>query len=262
MAHEKHLLLRMAGDYVPSTLPGEIWQNDIRLVLVHGSVDSLGTLPSNWDPSATAIARTESDWTITGNWKTTVLGSDFNPDDYLNDQAAPAWTDFMAAAHLSNQVRGRTLELFPIGAPDGKAVPAPPYAVGTPCVLEWTSAYPTGGESSTQLPPQDSIAVSWRTQQIGPRGRGRIFLAGSTSASLSGGHVSSGTQSDITAAAVAFLQALAYTSASWNVIPIVTGAPYEDYGIVNQVRVGSVVDTQRRRRNRLTETYSSTNVTY
>jgi hypothetical protein len=42
----------------------------------------------------------------------------------------------------------------------------------------------------------------------------------------------------------------------------VTGAPYEDYGIVNQVRVGSVVDTQRRRRNRLTETYSSTNVTY
>jgi hypothetical protein len=262
MAHEKHLLLRAAGDYVPSTLPGEIWQNDIRLALVHGSVDSLGTLPNNWDPSATAIARTETDWDITGNWKTTVLGSDFNPDDYLNDQAAPAWTAFMAAAHLSNQDRLRTLELFPIGAPDGKAVPAPPYALGTPCRLEWTGSYPTGGESSTQLPPQNSIAVSWRTQQIGARGRGRIFLPATTSGALSGGHVSTGAADDITAAAVTFLEALAYTSASWNVIPIVTGAPYVGYGIINQVRVGSVMDTQRRRRNRLTEVYTSTNVTY
>jgi hypothetical protein len=112
------------------------------------------------------------------------------------------------------------------------------------------------------LPPQNSIAVSWRTQQIGSRGRGRIFLPSSTSGSLSQGHVSSGAASDITAAAVTFLEALAFTSSSWNVIPIVTGKPFVGYGVINQVRVGSIMDTQRRRRNRLTEVYTSTNVTY
>jgi hypothetical protein len=265
MSHEIHLLLRASGDYVPNTLPGEIWQNDVRLALVFGTVDDLGTLPNDWSPQAHTISRTETDWTITGNWNTNLGLNIFEPDDYLNDQAVPAWTDFMAAAHLSNQVRLRRLQLFPIGAPDGKAVPAVPFAVGTACDLEFTSSYPTGGESATQLPPQDSIVVSWKTHQIGARGRGRIFLPSGTSGSLSGAHVSSGAQSDIADAAKAFCEALAYSAGSTlgaHVRPIVTGAPFTQYGVITQVRVGSIMDTQRRRRNRLVETYVSENPSY
>lgn len=265
MANEVHLLLRASGDYVPNTLPGEIWQNDIRLALVFGTVDDIGTLPNDWSPQAHTISRTESDWTITGNWNTNVGLNIFQPDDYLNDQAAPAWTDFMANAHLSNQVRLRRLQLFPIGAPDGKAVPAVPFAVGTACDLEYTSAYPTGGEGGTQLPPQNSIAVSWRTHQIGAHGRGRIFLPSSASGSLSQAKVAAGTQTDIVAAGVTLLEALAFTgtgSLAAHVRPIVTGKPFTRYGTITQVRVGSIMDTQRRRRNRLTEVYESAMVSY
>lgn len=258
VANERSLLLRASGDYVPNTLPGEIWQNDIRLIMVFGAPDPIGTLPNNWDPESWPISRTETDWNITSNWRVSHVGAGFSPDDYLNDQAAPAWASFMSSANLSNQCRLRTLELFPIGSPDGNAVPAPPYAHGTPATLTWTSSYPVGGSSSTQLPPQDSIAVSWKTGQVGPRGRGRMFLPSATSAALSGGHVATTPQSDITAAAVALLEGLAYTGSgigSVNVRPIVTGKPFEQYGVITQASVGSIVDTQRRRRNRLTEVY-------
>lgn len=266
MAHEKHLLLTAKGDYVPNTLPGEIWQCGVRLALVFGSVDPIGTLPDNYDPVAIGIARTETDWDITGNWFIPgPSGNVFNPDDYLNDQAAPAWTDFLAASQCSNQVRLRTLDLSVIGAPSGNEVPAVPYAHGTPCVLEWTSAYPTGGSSSTQLPPQDSIAVSWKTPQVGNKGRGRIFMPSATSAALSGAHVATTPQSDLLAGAVAFLEALAITDAipdHVNVRPIVTGSPWASYGVITQAAVGSIVDTQRRRRNRLTEVYSKSSPSY
>jgi hypothetical protein len=266
MAGEMHLRLTATGDYVPNTLPGEIWECNVNLALVFGTVDAIGTLPSNWSPSALPVARTETDWTITGNWHVPgpIAGS-FQPDDYLNDQAAPAWTDFLAASYCSNQVRLRSLKLSPIIGPSGKVEPAPPYAQGTPMTLEWTSAYPTGGGSSTQLPPQDSIAVSWQTQQVGAHGKGRIFLPSATSAALSGAHVATTPQSDITAAGVAFLEALSYSATSpydINVRPIVTGKPWAKYGVISQVRVGSIVDTQRRRRNRLTEVYTSAPVTY
>jgi hypothetical protein len=252
------LLLRASGDYVPNTLPGEIWQCDVRLALVFGTIDDIGVLPDNWTPEPNPYSRVEADWTINGNWTANVGLNQFQPDDYLNDQAAPAWTDFMAAAHLSNQVRLRSLELYPIGSPTGHVVPAAGFSQGTPATLTWTSSYPTGGESGTQLPPQNSIAVSWKTQQVGARGRGRIFLPSSTSAALSQAHVSSGAQSDIATAGAQFINALSYAGTggtSAHVAPIVTGSPFENYGRIIQVGVGSIMDTQRRRRNRLTETY-------
>lgn len=264
MANEKHLYLVIAGDYVPNTLPGEIWQVGLRLALVFGAVDPIGTLPSNWDPVASTIARTETNWTINGNWIVNGPGvDDFDPGDYLNDQVAPAVAAWMPQTQCSNQVRVRSLELSVCGAPSGNQVPAPPYAVGTPCRLEYTSSYPLGNSSSTQLPPQNSVVVSHRTQQIGSHGRGRMFLPAHTSAALSGAKLSSATVDDIVEGQQALLAALGVeVSDDVNVRPIVTGAPYVNYAVINSVRVGNVMDTQRRRRNRLTETYTSGAVTY
>jgi hypothetical protein len=260
-----HLLLKASGDYVPSTLPGEIWECNVRLALVFGAVDSIGTLPSNWSPEPWPISRTETDWTIVSNWRTHVGVEGFSPDDYLNDQAAGAWTDFMAAADLSNQCRLRTLGLYPIIGPSGNTAPAPPFAEGTPALLTWTDAYPTGGSSSTQLPPQDSVAVSWQTNQVGRRGKGRIYLPSATSSVLSQAHIGTTPQGEIRDAAVAFLEALSYSSGAEDgahVRPIVTGHPWAQYGVITSARVGNIMDTQRRRRNRLTEVYVSGTPTY
>lgn len=265
MANEKHLLLTISGDYVPNTLPGEVWQCGVRLALVFGAVDPIGSLPSNWDPVAETIARTETTWTIAGNWTVDGPSTDtFDPGDYLNDQAAPAVAAWIIAARVSNQVRVRELELAVIGAPTGNQVPAPPYATGTPCRLTYTSAYPVGAISGTQLPPQNSVCVSHRTQQIGPRGRGRMFLPSGASTMLSGAKLSTTERQNIADGQEAFLEALAYdgVTSSATVRPIVTGSPWTNYAVINAVRVGDVIDTQRRRRNRATETYVQEPVTY
>jgi hypothetical protein len=243
---------------------GEIWQTSIRLALVFGpgTVDDVGTLPDNWDPVADPISRTETNWTISGNW--TVDGpsiATFNPGDYLNDQVAPAVTAFMLASNVSNQCRVRQLRLWPIGSPLGRSVPAVPYTTGTPCDLEWTSSYPIGAQSSTQLPPQNSVVVSLRTLQIGAAGRGRMFLPSPTSAALSGAKIGTTPQGDIRDAAVAFMEDLAYSAGPF-VRPIVTGGDFTKYAVVNRVAVGNVMDTQRRRRNAISEVYVDGTPTY
>jgi hypothetical protein len=266
MAGEKHLLLRIAGEYSSAGLEAEIWQTDIRLALVFGTVDALGTLPSNWEPVAETIARTESDWTIEGNWKVQHGVADFfRPDDYLNDQVLPAVADWMLANQTSDQVILRTLALYPIGAPSGNAVPAVPYAVGTPCTLTMTTNGVTGSATGVPLPLQNSIVVSHKSSQIGARGRGRMFLPMPTSSSLTGAKLQTAKVTTLLDAHIAFLEALSYNGALANdahIRPIVTGKPYTGYGVIGQVRVGNIVDTQRRRRNRLAETYQAGNPAY
>lgn len=266
MANEKHLLLTCQGDYTDSALAAETWQVGIRLALNWGNVDEVGTLPNTWDPVAASINRTETDWTITGNWKAHQGFTDFNPDDYLNDQAAPAFATWLSAVSgMSSHTRIRALKVYPIGT-NGRAVPAVPYATGTPCELTWTGNYPVGSNSGSHLPLQIAAVASHRTSQTGRRGRGRMFLAGLNQGAVGAdGLFSSSWCTGTTAAQVALLEALAYTAGVGllpHVRPIVTGSPYVNYGLITQVRVGNVPDTQRRRRRSLPETYQSGTPTY
>jgi hypothetical protein len=265
MATNKSLYVKFSGDYVPSTLVGEIWEIGVRQALVFGDVDDIGTFPDTYEPQAVSVARVESDWTITTNWNVDYLTNVFNPDDYLNDQCTNAITNLLASSVIHNQVRCRSIKCYLVASPTGKSAPNPGQTEGTPATLTYTSAYPTGGEGGTMLPPQDSVAVSLQTMLVGRHGKGRFFLPPSSSALLSGGKVGSTPQSDILDAGVQFMEDLAYTGTgglSAHVRPVVTGVPFQTYGVVKAVRVGNIVDTQRRRRNRLTEVYSSAAPTY
>jgi len=63
----------------------------------------------------------------------------------------------------------------------------------------------------------------------------------------------------------AFLEGIAVTGgvghSEW-ALPIVTGKPYDNYAVVTSVQVGDVMDTQRRRRRQLVESYHSEDVSY
>lgn len=267
MANEKHLLLTVQGDYTDSTLAAEGWQVGVRLALVFGTVDLVGTLPSNWDPAAVSINRTATNWTITGNWHVPgPVAGVFNPDDYLNDQAAPAFATWLAAiSGMSSHTRIRSLKLAPIGT-NGREVPAPPYAQGTPCLLTYTSNYPVGSNSGNHLPLQVSAVASHRTAQTGRPGRGRMYLPSlNTGAVQTDGLFSSTWTGNTAASHVTLLESLAYDATppyNTSVRPIVTGGNYTKYGIINSVKVGNVPDTQRRRRRSIPETYSTATPSY
>lgn len=266
MANEKHLLLTATGGWVDSDLSAEIWQVGLRLSLIFGNTDPVGTLPNNWDPVAATISRTETNWNIDGNWTVAgPLSEGFAPDDWLNDQVAPAFDDWMDTAGRSTGCRLDLLKVYPIGT-NGKAIPAAPYTSGTPVTLTWTANNPLGATSGNLMPINNAVVASHRTSQVGRAGRGRMFIPGLAAGAVSAeGLVDPTVLGFLLNAQVALLEAVSYIpggAITAEVVPCITGGSFTQYASISQVRVGNVFDTQNRRRRQLVETYSSATVTY
>lgn len=269
MANEVHLLLTAIGGYTSTAaqFTEETWQIGIRHALVFsGSVDPVAALPTNVHVTAASINRDETNWTITGNWLAdNGSTTQFHGDDYLNDVAGPAFATWMATSNcFSSRVQLRELRLYPVGT-NGKAVPAPPYAQGSPITLHWKTPV-GGGNSGAAVPPQLSVVASHLTQQVGRKGRGRAFLPPVTATSLNEGGLSSSVASALLNAQATLLGDLAVDSGvgpwSASTRPSIIGAPWNSYAVINTVRVGNVIDTQRRRRRSASETFVSSAVSY
>jgi len=78
------------------------------------------------------------------------------------------------------------------------------------------------------------------------------------------GKISSATQANIRDAQITLLEDCQISTASegFGCYPAIIGSPWEAYALISTVQVGDVVDTQRRRRAAITESYSSAGVTY
>lgn len=268
MANEKHLLLSILGGYTgtAAAFTEETWQTSIRLALVFGTIDEIGTLPNNWEPTANTVNRTEPDWKIAGNWQVDGPGSStFRPDDYLDEQAGPAVKDWLTGTNgFSSRVQLRELRLYPIGT-NGKAVPAVPYAVGSPMTLVYTGTQPVGGNSGGMIPPQCSVVLSHRTSQIGRRGRGRSFTPPVPTGALTEGRLGDSTAASLLSLQAALLAGLALDTVgpfSAQIRPVITGHPWVNYAQINQVEVDTIFDTQRRRRRSASGTRSQASVDY
>jgi hypothetical protein len=247
-----HLYLVLKGDY--SFTSAEGWQVGIRLVPADGLVDPAaeGTLDGE-DTDATSVARTESGWTISSEWKL-VSGTDvFNPDDYLNDQVAPALLNYFGPG-VANTCLMRSATLYPIKF-NGKVNDS------RKTVLDFVGTFPQGIDSSHQLPMEDAICVSWQTPQVGRRGRGRIYSPpAGTSAIDTHGFITSTVCDDLRDGWVSLLEGLSYTPVSlpgYHIRPIVTGSPWDRYGLITSVSVGNVVDRHGSRRRSIPETYNT-----
>jgi len=268
VAHEKHLYFTMYGDYSESALVGETWQTGIRMCLVFGSVDEVGTLPNNWDPVAQNHSDSDDNWTLSGNWSIDgPFSQTFDPASWLVDYGIPTAKAWVNQNCIHENVVLRGMKLFPIGT-DGRAVPAPPYAQGSPIEVVIDDATDHGGGSGTALPLQVAAVVSNRTFQTGRAGRGRNYIPGAMVNALKSStdpHLSSTYAGYYLANHIATLEGLSYTGtggATAHVRPIVTGGDYTKYGMITSVRVGDVLDTQRRRRRSLEETVVSDTTDY
>lgn len=257
MADEKHMYAVFGGSWEDPEDQPEIWQFGVRLALVFGTIDPLGTLPNNWDVIPRADTDTSGDWDVTTLWSVDGPGIEsFDAQSYMEDFLIPSFEAYLGTDAFSLQAKADFIKLSPIG-PDG-------LVIDQRTCLAATNTDVHGSLGGSILPLQNSICVSTRTPVIGRKGRGRFYLP-SPAVSLvdSKGRLASGVAAAFAGLASDFIEGLTYsgpTSGDAHVHAIVTGSPWTHYGLIDSVRVDDVVDTQRRRRNQLDGTYSSSPV--
>lgn len=266
MTGEKHMRLTIYGDYTAASDHPEIWAVNIRQALVFGSVDPIGTFPSNWDVVETPASHTETYWTTRTSWHAVdLLTSTFDPELYLTTNVGPALQAWIGGAgKFRTSVRCLGAKLYPCDT-TGKSID------GNVAELVFTTAN-TGSETGNMLPPEVSCCYSWETARHGPRGRGRIYPPPVTvAANDTYGLVTTSAQTSFLSAGKNLIESLSASSVALlgaHVRSVVTGPgkvgatrKYLDYAVINGVRVGLVWDAQRRRRNKLAEAYSASTIT-
>lgn len=106
-----------------------------------------------------------------------------------------------------------------------------------------------GVSASAILPPQVALCVSLRTAEATRAGRGRFFLPSLVAAATLDGRLTNTARGDVLAAAVAMFGDLV----TGGLTPILWGRTAKTKKVVTQIDVGSLFDTQRRRRNDIVE---------
>jgi hypothetical protein len=232
----------------------------VRLALDWAPLDKIGTLPDAWTVAHEEHTDMGSGYTAEGNFVCTrnILGYElFRPVDYLRDHVMGALGNVITQG-ISPNVQIDSIHLVPIEAP-GTNIQT---EVGVSGATLTYSTKPKGTGSGQMLPAEVSLAWSFHTEAAGRRGKGRIYLPPQTTAAVSsGGRLDFSHTESYAAAAQAFINGLmvgtGITPGTLVIRPIVSSRPFEKYGVITEVAVGDVFDSQRRRRNQLSEKYST-----
>lgn len=163
--------------------------------------------------------------------------------------AQTAWangvTDFASVAYLGNLaadvafIEITTVEINPSTGKQLTGVSDPRSEVGT--------------ASGSSCPYQCSPVVSFRTATLSRAGRGRIYAPSPAVAALTAARLSSTAAGNLADSAQAMLQALDTAGFTPVIYHRSTGTTTN----ITTIDVGDVIDTQRRRRNQLTEVRTS-----
>lgn len=110
-----------------------------------------------------------------------------------------------------------------------------------------------GTASGATLPPQCSAGVTWLSNLASKKGRGRMYLPPFSTASLATGLLSTTSRAIVKAGADNFLASL--TAAT--LAPVIFNRTTLAVTPITIPRVGNVINTQRRRRDKLVPSYIS-----
>ena len=262
-----HLRLVASGGYVPDVplLAREIWACNINLLPTLSEPSDIHVNTSAAFQAAEATLQdSDTGWTCNANFLREGGVNDLDPVDYLVQQAMPAWSDFISGGNgsfsfVASVVELRQLELYAIDSL-GHVIDLPTGPAKAILDLSTTIKGAAGGAGP--IPLQTSVGMSWVSAANTPRGRGRIYPPAAGQAVIG----SSGVMSDATCQGYAdggaeLIGSLRMGSASEPYVrPIVIGSPYSTAYVIKRVRVGSILDTQRRRVNQLAESYKSADV--
>lgn len=185
------------------------------------------------------------------------------PTQAQADSIRDAWRTFMTSAGsaTSNRYTATLVKLSSVGT-DGKSNAADTIFADFPVV--------TTGTVATSYPPQVTVAAT--LIGLSPRGvasKGRMYLPGTSAGLEASGQIPTVAQGALATAFQTFLQAVNAFEGTPNFVMLASPGSLNKDGtpriggsgpknsIVQSIRVGSVYDTQRRRRNGLTEVYTS-----
>lgn len=125
------------------------------------------------------------------------------------------------------------------------------------------------GPGGQVLPNQIAAVVTLQTETPGPRGRGRMFLPALATPIAAGGRITTTVRDGMLSAAFTLIKgiaddlALRTTAGSVRVVvsskPLLLAPTNRD---VIRLRMGDVLDTQRRRRDKMPESYGMTPLTF
>lgn len=187
------------------------------------------------------------------------VGADSNaPLQSIVDAIGPLWqTLFTTSANgFSNNYKTHEIKIVSLKASDGKTVPDSQVYYTYPAPI-------TGGYATNQNPPQ--IATVCTLIGVAARGlasKGRMFLPGTGFSVDTNGRIPTANQTALTTGMKTFLTAVnalpednVILLASQGRKPPLIGGPVMHEVI--SIRLGNVYDTQRRRRNALTEVYTT-----
>lgn len=204
-----------------------------------------------------SVSRSIAGWTVSQGWAGDSGLGNVNVTDADQDAWVAALKGFLdgVVSYMSPSYRLESIRLYNIGR-DGKSGSAP--SIYTPTAT-WQ------GTAAATLNPRDCVVVSLATSTRGPAGRGRIYM-GPLGASVNDGatgRVSSAAANAFSGQADTALTAI-NNSGGVTLNPRVvvvhrstlTGVAGGAQGsVVNAVRCGDQLDTQRRRTNARAETY-------
>lgn len=119
-----------------------------------------------------------------------------------------------------------------------------------------TAAAHAGTNTDEPLPPQVAVAVSLRTALATKAGRGRFYLPPLATGATLGGEIITAAVEAIVAGAQTALTGMATAGFPC----VVYHRDLRSGDVVNRIDVGTVFDTQRRRRNKLVESRTSASI--
>lgn len=256
-----HLYLTVNGTYEAAELAEETWQYGTHWYASLSDIPDVGTPAGDFEVAASTLTASDASWSVTSNWLAEGGINDLDPADFLLDACGYIKTFHESAtSYISGDAIISQVNLYAIGA-DGKVVSTdygPAKAVATP------AATVDGAATGTLLPVQNSVVASLRTINNTRRGRGRCYLPqmATSITTASTGLVGSTIRGNIATNFATMLSGISLEGAiSVKVAPIVIGSPFTSFFKISSVKVGNQVDTQRRRRRSVVETYSTAAVT-
>lgn len=258
------LQLVFRGGYktTQTEISDEIWVNTLRLAITLGSFgDPVATIPNQFEVVHATLSDSDTGWSASSAWRLEGGINDFDPLSYLVDQAMPQALSWMSLTGRSNTCILNQIDLYPIDV-TGHAIGPAGYGAATPATLTFDAgSEPAGGSSGNYLPLQTACVTSHRTAYAGRKGRGRMFLGGLASVAVdSQGQFTSTFMNAALAKQVSLLEGLTIDDEAVSVHPALI-PDWTTWALINEVRVGSVPDTQRRRRAQLLETFVNDAVT-